>query len=103
MLLGRYYITNHAIKQYGDRMEIYDRNEIIKSIKKDLRTLNIRRIVYGKEDTHVFTKGHKEFIFAKSNNADNTLALKTVVKRNKEDTIKTIYKRQNRKDNLIAI
>lgn len=96
MLLGKYIITAHAIKQYDDRVNYKTKDDIIKCIKYDLRTLNIKYIVYKNEHVHVFTKGYKEFIFVKSN---NRLFLKTIIKRNKEDTLKVIRKRKD----LVAV
>lgn len=91
MLLGKFNITDHAIKQYDDRVNFKSRGDIIRSIKYDLRTLNIKNIVYKDDCIHIFTRGYKEFIFAKGK---DSLYLKTIIKRNREDTERTIYKRQ---------
>ena len=94
MLLGRYSISQHAIAQYDDRVEFKHGNSIKKSIRYDLRTLNIKYIVRTVEDgeykTHVFTKGFKEFVFVK--NKQGFLNLKTVIKRNRDETIKAYNK-----------
>jgi hypothetical protein len=91
MLLGKFHITSHAIEQYDDRVNFKSRGDIIRSIKHDLRTLNIKNIVYKDDCIHIFTRGYKEFIFAKSSKG---LYLKTIIKRNREDTQRTINKRQ---------
>ncbi len=91
MLLGKYYISTHAADQYFDRTNCSSFDEVKPNIRKDLRTLNIKNIVYKGSDIHVFTKGYKEFIFARSRKG---LCLKTFIKRNYEDTIKTVYKRK---------
>lgn len=90
MLLGKYSISSHAIKQYSRR--IRPRGEIVKSIKTDLRTLNIKNIIYDKDKIYIFTWNYKEFIFAKRR--DGCLCLKTVIKRNFEDTKLAIEKRK---------
>jgi hypothetical protein len=96
MLLGKYVITAHAIQQYDGRIQYRTADDIIKCIKHDLRTLNIKNIIYRGKHIHVFTKGYKEFIFVKSKNC---LFLKTIIKRNKEDTQRAIQKRKN----LVAV
>ncbi len=96
MLLGKYSISKHAISQYEERVGVKKNNkDIIKCIKMDLRTMNIRNIIYKGEQIHVFTYGKKEFVFEKR---PNLLLLKTVVKRNIVDTqnrIKTVQKRKS--------
>ena len=91
MLLGNFIITDHAIEQYSFRVKFKSKGDIIKSIKHDLRTLNIKNIVRNGNQVHVFTKGYKEFIFTKGK---TKLYLKTVIKRNYDDTRYTIYKRK---------
>jgi hypothetical protein len=91
MLLGKYYVSDHAKKQYSDR--VYYKGSVEQSIKNDLRTLNIRNIVRTETCIHVFTKNSKEFIFLKRKNTD-TLCLKTIIKRNAEDNKRTIEKRK---------
>ncbi len=90
MLLGKYFISNHAIKQYDSRVNY--KGETISAIKKDLRTLNIRHIVRKGSNIHVFTKNSKEFIFVQAKRA---LCLKTVIKRNPIDTKYVIKKRKS--------
>jgi hypothetical protein len=89
-LLGKYHFTAHAINQYDGRVTA-KRGDIIKSIKHDLRIMNIKNIVRKEHDVYVFTKGYKEFIFAKGKDG---LYLKTTIKRNYEDTKVTLYKRK---------
>lgn len=92
MLLGKYYITSHALRRYNERVNYIKEQTTRKSIEKDLRTLNIRYIIRTDCKVYVFTKNSKEFIFTKG---DDGLYLKTIIKRNREDTIKTIHKRKN--------
>lgn len=93
MLLGKYTITAHAIDQYDDRVANgRTRNIIIQCIKRDLRTMNIKNIIHYDTHIHVFTRGYKEFIFVKGK---DKLYLKTIIKRNSNDTTKTIKKRRD--------
>lgn len=92
MLLGKYSISYHAIERYCERVlklkkVVY--SLAIKGIKKDLRTMNIKHIIYLNDEIHVFTKGYKEFIFKRKG---KSLNLRTVIKRNFDDTQKEIQK-----------
>jgi hypothetical protein len=91
MLLGKYIVTNHAIDQYDDRIEFKTKRDIIKCIEYDLRTLNIKNVIYGEDHIYVFTKGYKEFIFRKG---ENVLFLKTVIRRCRNDAKRKFNKRK---------
>jgi negative regulator of sigma E activity len=93
MLLGTYTVTDHALEQYDERIKSKKKADVLKCIKHDLRTMNIKNIVRKGNEVHIFTKGYKEFIFHRRN---NFFILKTVIKRNFEDTRKTVYKRKNK-------
>lgn len=98
MLLGKYYISDHAFEQYKIRME-YENNKLCtKAIKYDLRTLNIKRIIRRIDgNIYVFTRGCKEFVFRPCTINPEMLVLTTFIKRNVDDTNKTIYKREKTK------
>jgi hypothetical protein len=89
LLLGYYYISQHALEQYSGR--VFHKGETETAIKRDLKTLNIRNIVRTETNIHLFTKNSKEFIFVKTKRG---LCLKTVIKRNSNDNKKTIDKRK---------
>lgn len=93
MLLGKYYISDHALDRYDERVNMKKRATIIESIKRDLRTLNIRNIIRKDNTTHIFTRNYKEFIF--TTNKKGILCLKTIIKRNFTDNPKVIEKRKN--------
>lgn len=94
MLLGKFKISNHAYDMYDMRVH-KSRKAIGQAINHDLRTLNIRNIVRAEENgeklIYVFTRNSKEFIFVDGRLG---LVLKTVIKRNPEDTIRTLEKRK---------
>lgn len=90
MFLGKFYISDHVIERYYGRVKPGEKKDIIRNINYDLRTLNIKNIIYVGKDIHIFTRGYKEFIFVK---AKRGLCLKTMIKRNNEDTKKTINKK----------
>jgi hypothetical protein len=94
MLLGRFKISNHAYDMYDLRVH-KTRKAIGRAINHDLRTLNIRNIIRVEENgeklIYVFTRNSKEFIFVDGRFG---LVLKTVIKRNPEDTQRTIEKRK---------
>ena len=94
MLLGRFKISNHAYDMYDMRVH-RSRQAIGRAINHDLRTLNIRNIVKAEENgeklIYVFTRNSKEFIFVDGRLG---LVLKTVIKRNPEDTRRVIEKRK---------
>ncbi|HLO11592.1 MAG TPA: hypothetical protein VK190_04985 [Pseudoneobacillus sp.] len=92
MLLGKYFVSNHALNQYDERVEFKRKGDILSSIKYDLRTLNIRHIIRVKDHIYVFTKNSKEFVFVRTKKG--TLCLRTVIKRNPDDTQRTIEKRK---------
>lgn len=89
MLLGKYIIvvTKHAAIQYDRR--VISKSSKKRSINKDLSVMNLRRIIYFGKDVHIFTKGYKEFICVIRG---NKLIIKTVIKRNRDDTNFTIQK-----------
>lgn len=93
MLLEKYFFSDHSIEQYIDRAKLKkkDRNEAIKAMKRDLRIMNIKKIVRVNKEVHVFTHGHKEFIFVRKG---KNLLLQTFIKRNKEDTLYIVKKRE---------
>lgn len=90
VILGKYFVTAHAMERYDERVK--NRGSILREIRKDLRTLNIKNIVYNADSIHVFTKNSKEFIFAKT---PKGLYLKTIIKRNVDDTKRVLDKRKN--------
>jgi len=94
VLLGNFKISNHAYDMYDERIH-KTRQSIGRAINRDLRTLNIRHIVRAEENgeklIYVFTRNSKEFIFVEGRYG---LVLKTVIKRNPEDTQRTIEKRK---------
>lgn len=92
MILGHFTVSDHFYEQYNKRCKRKPKDSIRKSIGYDLRTLNIRKIVYSGDTVHVFTYGFKEFIFFRKN---KMLILRTFIKRNFEDTEKAILKRQS--------
>jgi hypothetical protein len=94
MLLGRFSFSDHCIKQYRIRANMRNASatQIKQCIKRDLRTLNIRRIIHVGEDVHIFTGGYKEFIFIKTG---GSFVLKTFIKRNRDDNMDRINKRKN--------
>ena len=95
MFLGKYSVTSHAVEQYEDRVKNKLYPNVYKCIKNDLRTLNIRNIITIGDECHIFTKGSKEFVFSvKDTGLSKSYVLKTVIKRNVEDTRKTIEKRK---------
>lgn len=84
MLLGKYSISDHAIEQYQDRASYIRGGDVIKSIKYDLRTMNIRKIDYKKDGSiHIYTFGYKEFIFVRTKS--KRLLLQTFIRRNQRD------------------
>lgn len=95
MLLGNFKISNHAYDMYDLRIH-KTRQGIGRAINRDLRTLNIRNIVRkvenGEKLIHVFTRNSKEFIFVE--NLRYGLVLKTVIKRNPQDTERVLNKRK---------
>lgn len=92
--LGEFHITKHVCEQYAKRIKNKNFKSIKKCINYDLRTLNIKKVIYDGEFIYVFTKGFREFIFVKNH---GILFLKTTIKRNLQDTEYTIQKRLNRK------
>lgn len=91
MVLGHYTISDHAKEQYVKRCRSMKNKDIEKSIRTDLRTLNIKNIIYGKSTIHVFTHGYKEFIFFKKN---RMLILRTFIQFNATSSKYHIRKRQ---------
>ena len=92
MLLGKYRISTHAKKQYAERV---NSKNVVKNIRRDLRTLNIRNIVYAEDEIFVFTNNYLEFVFAKHRDRErDLLVLKTVIARNRRDTESKISRRQ---------
>ena len=84
MLLGKYSISSHAIEQYQDRASYIHGGDVVKSIRRDLRTMNIRKIDYKKDGSiHVYTFGFKEFVFIKTKS--KRLLLRTFIRRNHVD------------------
>jgi hypothetical protein len=71
------------------------RREIGYAINRDLRTLNIKNIVKaeknGEKLIYVFTRNSKEFVFV---DGKVGLVLKTVIKRNPDDTKRVLNKRK---------
>lgn len=94
MLLGKIIATDHAIKQYNDRCKRKEKGSTLASIRYDLRTMNIKNVVYKEDRIHVFTYGYKEFILARTRKKD-LFILKTFIKRNFEDTKQIIAVRKN--------
>lgn len=92
MLLGKYFVSQHALDQYNDRVKYKKKADVLDSIRYDLRTLNIRQIIRTPKEIYLFTKNSKEFVFSPT--TKGILCLKTVIKRNIDDTIKTIHKRK---------
>lgn len=99
MFLGKFYITQHAVEQYEKRVGTKHKKTPIQCIYEDLRTLNIKRVIYKDEHVYIFTRCHKEFIFIKNK---NKLYLKTVIKRSRNKTNWTIHKRQRQKNLVTA-
>jgi hypothetical protein len=101
MFLGNFKIKKHALEMYRLRAGLDFKNPskcardldrmARKLINKDLRTMNIKKIIYKEECIHVFTYGYKEFVFSKPVE-NNKLDLITYIARNEEDTIKRINK-----------
>jgi len=83
-------ITNHIKERYKQRIGASEK-EIVKRIKKDLKFTKVKRIVNIGNVRHVFTVNSKEFIFVKDG---SKWILKTVIKRNRENTKKVIEKRK---------
>lgn len=94
MFLGNVIATDHALKQYNNRCRRKDKGSALASIRYDLRTMNIKNIVYTEDKVHVFTYGHKEFILAKTRKKDRFI-LKTFIQRNLKDTQNAIAIRKN--------
>lgn len=94
MLLGNIIATDHALQQYQDRCKSKKKDTLLKSIRHDLRTMNIKNIVYKEDKIHVFTYGYKEFILAKTRKK-NKFILVTFIKRNFDDTKQAIAIRKN--------
>lgn len=96
MILGNFFITNHACEQYKKRVltncDIKNLN-VKRNINKDLRTLNIKHIIRttekGKKKINIFTKNYKQFIFKKTK---SNLILVTIIHRNYIETQKEIEK-----------
>lgn len=97
MLLGKYVITSHVIEQYDNRIKNKRFNDVRTCIKNDLKVLNIRRIVNVGDKTHVFTKGYKEFVFTRASEDKDLLILRTVIKRNMDETRRIIEYREVQK------
>ena len=103
MLLGKFQIRKHALEMYRLRANLdlnnpskcsEELNKIARRlINKDLRTMNIKKIIYKEGYIHVFTYGYKELIFNRPG-LNEKLQLITYIHRNKEDT-------QNRINRLI--
>lgn len=103
MFLGNYIITNHVVEQYNKRVKDKYFKDTRKCIKNDLKTLNIRNVIRVGEKIHVFTKGSKEFIFyavERRNGVGEILILRTMIKRNIEDTRKIVEQRKLEKEQL---
>jgi hypothetical protein len=84
-----YIITHHSIERYAERAN-YNKKNIIRQIKYDLRFTNAKRIINHENTRYIFTYNNKEFIFKKDK---DTWILKTVIKRSRERTESAIEKR----------
>jgi hypothetical protein len=88
-MFENYIITTHVVNRYLERVS-ETQKDAIKRIRYDLSYKRVKRIVNIGNTRHVFTVNSKEFIFVKSK---GRWFLKTVVKRSREATDRTIEKR----------
>ena len=91
-MFENYFITQHAIERYAERVS-FDKKDIIKRIKHDLHFSKVKRIVNHGNIRHIFTYNSKEFIFIKDGQR-NTWILKTVIKRSRKTQPYAMRKRE---------
>jgi bifunctional pyridoxal-dependent enzyme with beta-cystathionase and maltose regulon repressor activities len=96
MLLFNLFFTDHSIEQYAKRTnnEFKSKQQIIRLMKKDLRTMNIRRIIRNGKQVNIFTGGYKEFICIQKKNGVQII---TFIKRDNNDHYEKISKLERQK------